>query len=395
MLMAPYCTMIMAQWGADVIKVEPPSGDVIRQVDRGRRPGMGPIFINLNRGKRSIALDLKAEGAREVLDRLIGWADVLVHNLRPRAEQLLGLRADPVLAVNPRVIHCAFRGFGSRGPYADRPAYDDVIQAASGMASVQGNGGPPEYVRTVAADKAVGLMGASAVLAALLARQSSGVGTAIEVPMFETMAQFMLVEQQGGWVFDPPIGPTGYARTASPHRHPYATEDGYLAVLIYTDQHREAFFQVIGRADLNNDPRFLTVEARSAHIDEFYALVASALRKGTTKEWQAVLESADIPSVPVASIEDLFEDSHLKATGFFQSEHHPSQGPLVLPRLPVDFGGHSPGPGSAPELGEHTVEILREVGLSDEPIECLARRGVLVGVDSEHRRGRAAPQGSR
>ncbi|MFC8676929.1 CaiB/BaiF CoA transferase family protein [Streptomyces griseorubiginosus] len=336
--MGPYCTMLLAQWGAEVTKVEPPGGDVVRKIGDVRGTSMGPVFLNVNRGKRSVVLDLKQGGARGLLDRLVAGADVVVHNMRSGAAERLGLSADAVLRANPRAVHCAFRGFGAGGPYEDRPAYDDVIQAASGMAALQGGAGGAEYVRTAAADKIVGLMGAAAVLAALHGREVTGRGQAVEVPMLETMTQFMLLEQQGGWVFDPPAGPAGYARTASPHRRPCRTKDGHLAVMIYTDAQWRAFFDCVGRPELADDPRYRTIRERTEHIDELYAFLNEEMAARTTADWLAELERRDIPAAPVNAVTDLFEDPHLRATGFFESVEHPSEGPLLLPRQPVRFG---------------------------------------------------------
>ncbi|WP_413098255.1 CaiB/BaiF CoA transferase family protein [Streptomyces sp. Inha503] len=381
--MGPYCTMLLAQWGAEVIKVEAPGGDVVRKIGDVRGTSMGPVFLNVNRGKRSVLLDLKQDGGRAVLERLVAGADVVVHNLRPEAAERLGLSADAVLRANPRAVHCAFRGFAAGGPYADRPAYDDVIQAASGMAAVQGGAGGAEYVRTAAADKTVGLMGAAAVLAALRGRDATGEGQVVEVPMLETMAGFMLLEQQGGWVFDPPAGPAGYARTASPHRRPCRTKDGHLAVMIYTDAQWRAFFACIGRPELAGEPKYRTIRERTEHIDELYALLNAEMATRTTDEWLAELERRDVPAARVNTVTDLFTDPHLTATGFFEKVDHPSEGPLRLPRQPVRFGP-APFPGDhgermphAPLLGEHSLDVAREAGLDEHEIERLVTSGAL------------------
>ncbi|MFG2960997.1 CaiB/BaiF CoA transferase family protein [Streptomyces sp. NPDC048291] len=379
--MGPYCTMLLAQWGAEVVKVEPPGGDVVRKIGDVRGTSMGPVFLNVNRGKRSVLLDLKQDGGRALLERLVTRADVVVHNLRPDAAERLGLSADAVLRVNPRAVHCAFRGFAAGGPYADRPAYDDVIQAASGMAAVQGGAGGAEYVRTAAADKIVGLMGAAAVLAALRGRDVTGAGQVVEVPMLETMAGFMLLEQQGGWVFDPPAGPAGYARTASPHRRPCRTKDGHLAVMIYTDAQWRAFFTCIGRPELAAEPRYRTIRERTEHIDELYALLNTHMATRTTEDWLAELERRDIPAGRVNTLTDLFSDPHLAATGFFESLDHPTEGPLRLPRQPVRFGpdtGRQDHPLHAPALGEHSLEVAREAGLDEAEIGRLLTSGALA-----------------
>lgn len=375
-LMAPYCTLVLAQWGAEVIKIEPPGGDVVRYIGDTRGNGMGPVFLNANRGKRSVSLDLKKDGAAKVLARLLGSADILVHNLRPAAARRLGLTAEEALQANPSLVHCAFRGFAAGGRYADNPAYDDVIQAVSGMAAVQGGKGSAEYVRNAAADKTVGLMGAAAVLAALRSRDRSGQGQVVEVPMLETMASFMLLEQQGGHVFDPPSGPTGYARTESPHRRPCRTKDGHLAVMIYTDAQWHAFFEAIGRPELADEPRYRTIRERTLHIDELYALVNAELATRTTAEWQAELDDRQIPAAKVNTLDDLFEDPHLTDTGFFEQVEHPTEGTLRLSRPPVALGPDRqllP----APLLGADTVAVLREAGVGSGELAALADTGVL------------------
>lgn len=393
--MGPYCAMILAQWGADVVKVEAPQGDVLRYVGDARVPGMGPIFLNANRGKRSMAVDLKDRAGMDVFTRLVETADVLVHNLRPRAAARLGITPDRVLASNDRLVYCAFRGFGSGGPYADRPAYDDVIQGASGMAAVQAvDGGRPAYWRSAAADKTMGILGAAAVLAAVHGRSVTGRGRAIEVPMFESMASFMLLEQQGGWVYDPPGGPTGYPRTESPYRKPFRTKDGYLAVMVYTDQQWRSFFGAIGEPALADDPRYRTIGTRTVHIDELYALMDDHLTRRTTAEWQAVFERADIASSKVNAIEDLFDDEHLVATGFFETVDHPYAGRLRMARSPVDMGDRRPGAAALrhpPRLGEHSAEVARELGYPDTAIDALVGRGVLVEAAGPERCGRERP----
>ena len=383
MFMGPYCSMMLAQWGADVIKVEPPHGDVVRYLGDERNTGMGPIFLNANRGKRSISLDLKRSESSEVLRPLLGKADVVIHNFRPAVEASLRLRGTDVLAHNPQVVCCAFRGFGTSGPYAGRPAYDDIIQAASGMASVQGNGGPPEYVRTVAADKIVGIMGLAAILGALVERASTGSGQLVEVPMFETMASFMLMEQQGGWIFDPPEGADGYVRTASPHRHPYPTKDGYLSVMIYTDAHWRAFFEMVGRTELIDDPRYCSMRERTRNIDELYALVAAELVGRTTGQWQADMEARDIPSMPVNSITDLFRDPHLEAVDFFERVNDRTHGAMRYARAPVIVGKAPSELRPTPSIGQHSLEIARELGLSQRRIGHLTQVGAIGSQATE------------
>lgn len=377
-LMAPYTARILADWGADVIKVESPGGDGLRSVGDTTGAGMGPLFINTNRGKRSVVLDLKQPRGREVLRRMVQDADVFLHNVRPPAAARLGITADELLGINPQLVHCAFRGYGAGGRNADRPAYDDVIQAASGVASAQAVGGAePGYWRSAVADKVMGLYGAAAVCAALRAREATGTGRAIEVPMFEGMVSFMMLDRQGGWVHDPPSGPTGYARTDSVHRRPYATLDGHLAVMIYADKHWTAFFDLIGRPELTADPRFCDLGARTRHIDELYELLAEEMTTRTTAEWMDAFAAADIPHGPVNSVEELFDDPHLQDAGFFDQVHQPGVGTVRAAQPPLDMGGRPASPGAAPALGEHTDDVLNALGLDPATVADLDRHGVV------------------
>ncbi|MHA6792813.1 CaiB/BaiF CoA transferase family protein [Pseudonocardia bannensis] len=381
--MGPYCTLLMAQMGADVLKVEAPSGDLVRYVSDRRGTGMGPIFLNANRGKRSIVLDLADPEGRELLGRLAAEHDVFVHNVRPDAEKKLAITYADIAAVNPTVVHCSLYGFSSAGPYHGQPAYDDVIQAASGLAASQGTAGAPEYVRTVVADKVAALMALGSINAALYHRAVTGVGQAVEVPMLETLVGFTMLEQQAGYVYDPPTGPAGYARTASPHRRPYRTADGHVSTMIYTDRHWRSFFALIGRPELADDPRYATITARTEHIDELYELVAAVLTTRTTAQWREALEKAGIPVMPVNSLADVFSDPQIAAAGLFEHVEHPTEGTLRLARPAVGFSvsGHAeirPGP----RLGEHTAEVLAGLGLDAPEIErltlagaCAPRRG--------------------
>lgn len=381
--LGPYTTMLMARMGADVVKVETHEGDVLRHVGSGRSRGMGPIFLAANHGKRSIALDLKSPGGRDAMRALVARADVFVTNMRPQAVARLGLGPDELCAADARLVYVALRGFGEGGPYRDRAAYDDVVQAASGLAALQGGDGEPTYVRSVVADKTVGVMGLAAVNAALFARERTGRGGFTEVPMFETMASFVLLEQQNARVLDPDA-PTGYARTASPNRRPYRTADGYLGVVVYTDRQWLAFFDLIGRPELASDPRFATITDRTRHIDELYALLAAEMPSRTTAEWVSALGPLGIPAQPVLSPEDLFEDPHLAAVGMFERVEHPSEGALTLPRLPLAFDdGHAPPVRAAPRLGEHGDEVLREAGVPDEEIARLRADGALAAAPED------------
>ncbi|KWX56497.1 CaiB/BaiF CoA-transferase family protein [Mycobacterium sp. NAZ190054] len=377
-LMAPYCSQLLADWGADVIKIESPGGDNIRRVNERDGNAMGPMFVTANRGKRSIVIDLKDPRGLDLLHGIVKDADVFIHNIRPPAARRLGVDGPSLLRVNPSLIHCAFRGYGAGGPYEDRPAYDDVIQAASGVAASQGVGGAePSYIRTVVADKVVGLYGAAAVCAAVAGRTPGGQGRIIEVPMFEGMASFMLLDRQGGWVGNPPLGPTGYNRADSVHRRPFRTSDGYLSVMVYTDRHWAAFFDLIGRPELKQDPRFGNLSGRTRHVDELYSMVAEELAKRPNAEWLDLLGKADIPHGPVNAIEDLFTDEHLSAVGFFQTLQQPGLGEVRLARSPIDMGIPPQPVRPAPLFGQHTEDVLREAGLTEDEVAKLVADGVV------------------
>lgn len=370
--MGPYCTLLLAQMGADVIKVETPAGDVVRYIADDRGTGMGPVFLTTNQGKRSIVLDLKDPDGRAALLRLVGTADMFVHNMRPDAVRRLGLGYAAVAAANPRTIYCAVRGFGVDGPYRDKAAYDDVIQAGSGLAAVQGGTGEPTYVRTPVADKTTGLMAVGALSAALYQRERTGRGQEIEVPMLETMVSFTLLDQQGGYVFSPPRGPAGYARTNSPYRKPYRTADGFLSVTVYTDAQWRSFFGLVGRAELATEPRYRSITERTVHIDELYRLVEEELLRRPTAEWLAVLDEHGIPAMPVRTVPELFDDEHVRVTGMFQDLEHPTEGALRLARFPVAFSDAPPPRARpAPRLGEHGAEVLAELGYGPAEIRRL------------------------
>jgi crotonobetainyl-CoA:carnitine CoA-transferase CaiB-like acyl-CoA transferase len=334
----PYATQTLGEMGADVLKVEPPGGDKLRAPGPARSPGMGAIFLNCNRNKRSIALDLKTPEDRARLVELVAQADVFIHNMRMDAARRAGLDAEALLARNPRLIYCAIVGFGQDGPYRDRPAYDDIIQAVSGWTRMQERAGvEPAYAPTIVADKTTALFAVSAINAALYHRSVSGAGQAIEVPMFEAMISFLAVEHLAGQSFQPPLGPCGYNRSLSPHRRPYRTADGHIAVMPYTGSHWRAFFTAAGRDDWAGDETLGSDAARAAAVDILYGRLAECLLARNTQDWLALLEPLAIPCSPVNRLDDLLEDPHLKATGFFETIEHPSEGRLTAPRPPIRF----------------------------------------------------------
>ncbi len=363
-VMGPYATQIMGDMGADVIKVESPEGDAFRQFAPFRHRGMSAAFLHLNRNKRSVVLDLKRDEERQKLRQLIATADVFVTTVRPQAMRKLGLDYESLCETNPRLIYCGAYGFSEGGPYAGRPAFDDIIQAMCGVAALEGHNSAdgPRYVKTIFADKTVGFVVAYAIAMALYERERSGRGQAIEVPMFETMVSYTLIEHLAGETFCPSRGGMRYERILSPNRKPYRTKDGYLSLLPYTTPQWVRFFETVGRADLAADPRVTDPPTRSEHITELYQIVAEIVAKRTTAEWVALLKEADIPMTPVLAPEDLLDDEHLQQTGFFEHHQHPSEGEVRQLAIPVRF---SRTPGTvrrlAPRLDEHREEILREL----------------------------------
>jgi crotonobetainyl-CoA:carnitine CoA-transferase CaiB-like acyl-CoA transferase len=385
-MMGPYATMILGDYGADVIKVESPEGDVMRYAAPMRHPQMGAMYLQGNRNKRSIVLDLKKTGGREALLRLSASADVFVHNVRPAAMRRLQLGADDLLALNPRLVYASLHGFGEQGPYAGRPAYDDLIQGMTALPALTGKiSGEPRFSPATIADRIVGLNATHAILAALLHRDRTGEGQSIEIPMFETMAQFVLGDHMAGRSFEPPIGPPGYSRLLSADRRPYQTSDGYLCALVYTDKQWTAFFRAIGQEnDAQRDPRLSSMSSRTSNYDYVYGWFSDIMRTRTTAEWIRLFEEADIPHAPLHDLDGLIDDPHLAAVGFIQSIDHPTEGRLHVAgpaatwsKTPPSIRHYPPG------LGEHGSEILREAGFSDDDIEALVTEGALIQRDPE------------
>ena len=378
-LMGPFASQTLADMGADVVKVEAPVGDVVRQIGPARHAGMGPIFLNTNRNKRSVVLDLKHPDGIAVLKRLLGNADVLMYNVRPQAMARLGLDYDSVRALNPRLVYAGLFGFGQDGPYAARPAYDDLIQGAATLPHLiaRASGGIPRYVPTAMADRIVGQTAVGAILATLLARARTGLGDRVDIPMFETMVAFVLGDHLGGLTFDPPLDEGGYPRQLSPERRPYRTRDGYICALVYNDKQWAGFLEGIGHASLpQEDARFASFASRAQHIDHVYGWLAQVFEQRSTEEWFALLEAADVPFMPMHDLHSVLTDPHLQATGFFETIEHPSEGTLRSMRAPPRWQA-TPAPAQrpAPRLGEHTLQVLREAGFSEIAIERLLACG--------------------
>ncbi|HSF95520.1 MAG TPA: CoA transferase [Thermohalobaculum sp.] len=382
-VMGPFATYQLGALGADVIKVEPPEGETVRHIAPARNPGMGGMFLNVNRDKRSLALDLKKPEARVALSRVIATADVVVHNMRRPAARKLGIDPDTLRATNPRLIHCAAIGFGKDGAYADNAAYDDVVQGLSGFASVNARAdGAPRYVPQIVVDKISGLFIVEGVLAALLHRERTGEALAFEVPMMECAAHFLMVEHLSGMIFDPPLSPPGYRRLLNPYRRPYPTKDGFIGVLPYAPKHWTRFMEIVGRPDIAAQPWFGDPVARSERIHELCQVIDEAMPARTTEEWLVLLRAADIPCGPINGLEDLFTEPHLTSAGFFRTEHHPTEGKLKVSKHPIDFASISElETRPAPRLGQHSREVLAEAGLSADDIAALQASGALRAAE--------------
>ena len=368
---APYAAQWLADLGADVVKIEAPGGCSTRNTGPAHEPGMSAIFLGVNRSKRSIVLDLGDPAARDALLRLVDGADVLLHSIRPQKLEKLGLDPDTLLARNPRLVFAGLHGFADGGPYAGRPAYDDVIQGMTGIADLMGRqSGTPAYYPAINADKVSGLTAAVAILAALVRRSATGKGGFVEVPMFESIVAFNLVEHLYGEQFVPPRGPMGYPRAMAAWRRPLPTLDGHICTLPYTDAHWRAFFTEVGRPEFIADARFVDVGVRTTNIAALYALAGEFIAQRTTADWVETLGRLQIPAAPMATLEDLLTDPQLAATGFFE-ELPDAAGTLRYPGVPVRFDGERPPLRYPPRLGEHTRDVLAEAGFSDADIDAL------------------------
>ena len=365
-LMGPFTTQVLGDLGADVIKIESPEGDTVRHIGTARNPAMGPCFLHVNRSKRSVVLDLKLKQDRQAILELAKTADIFISNVRPAAMARLQLGYEDVFAANPRIIYVSLVGYGQDGPYAQRAAYDDMIQAVCAVPSLiaQAGDGVPRYVPLAMVDRIVGQAAATATLAAVIHRDKTGRGQRVEIPMFETMIPYVMGEHMMGLTFDPPLGPPGYPRLLASTRQAYPTRDGFVCALVYTDKHWQSFFELMGQPDrCSNDPRLASISTRTTHINDLYAEVSAFLLEHSTAYWLEALKAADIPVMPLHTLESLLEDPHLHAVNYFEMVDHPTEGRVrQMPPLGRWSDSVPDSLRPAPTLGQHTDEVLAEIG---------------------------------
>lgn len=387
-VLGPLATQILADYGADVIKVEGPEGDMMRNNGVSQNPGMSSIFLAINRNKRSLCIDLKTPQGLQTLQTLIKTADVLVHNMRVRAIERLGLGYDAVKAINPDIVYCAATGFEESGPHRGRPAFDEIAQSASGLVGLQLANqpeAPPQYVPSLIADKTAGVALCNAVLAALFHRERSGQGQYVEVPMLETMAAFMMVENLGGMTFEGNPEPPGYARLLGGGRQPYRTADGYICMLPYSLPHWRAFLASQGMEGLLDELGITDRHSLNAHVRTMYQAVRDITPTQPSAYWLELCARLDMPATPITRLQDLPDHPQFKAVGLFQTAEHPSEGTIRYVR-PTTLFAQTPASvrSLAPQVGQHTRDILREAGLSQEQTDALIKAGVLKQRESVH-----------
>ncbi len=380
-VVGPVCTWRLGQYGAEVIKVENPEGDLMRGLG-----GLSPTgqhsgtYLHLNRGKRNICIDLKKPSSREVMQRLIKSADVIVANMRPQALQRLGLDAESIRERHPEKIYCLITGYGTDGPYAGLPTYDSVVQGATGMAGLSlRRDGTPNYVPMLICDHVAGEIAAGAILAAMVERRTTGKGCSIEVPMFETMASFVMQEHLAQQSFVPPVGPAGDLRLLSPHNRPVQTADGWISFTVNTDSQVKAFLRVTGKDHLLEDPRFNSVAARAKNVKEWFELRGAPLTGKTTEEWVRLMRAADIAVQPCHTLESLPNDEHLRAVGLIKTEQHPTEGTVAAIRTTIRFDdAYPPLRSPSQPKGWETRSVLLDAGYSPEEVSALLNEGAAI-----------------
>lgn len=381
-VLGPYCTQLLGDLGADVIKIENPDGDIMRHAGPMVSPAMGPIYLTINRNKRAMTLDLRKPGAKEILRKLIETADGMIHNIRAGGMRRLGFDYDSVKAIKSDIIYCHAVGYGSKGHYAERQAYDDLVQAASGaafMIPMQDGSSEPRYFPGLVADKTTGLHAAYAMLAAFLHRERTGEGQFIEVPMMECMVSFTMAENLYGHAFVPPREPIAYTRSVNPNRKPYRTKDGYIAVMPYSNDNWLNFLSHGGREDLMEDPRYSTYKERTKNITDLYKVCEEVALLKTTDEWMEVLAAENVPCMRVHSLESVLQDPQISETGFLEEREHPSEGKYKAVNNPIEFSG-SPVTidREPPLLGQHNREILEELGIDDAQFDAWNEEGAFT-----------------
>lgn len=377
-VVGPICTRTLADQGADVVKIEAPGGDILRFLAAGSRsPAMSGKFINFNRNKRSIGLDIKQPEGAATLRALLAEADVFVSNVRPAGLERAGLDFAALHALNPRLIHCSILAFGRGGRYFNRPAYDPIIQSLSGVAGTFHRAtGEPRFVPMVMTDHVTGLIAAQSIGFALYRREKTGLGEAIEVPMFENMASFVTSEHLGAATFDPPEGATGDGRLLSPYYRPLPTSDGFITAHPNNNRQAFAFFDAIGRPELKADPRFCNPLVRSQNAAAYFEVRADALKTKTTAEWLEIFAACDVPAAPYNTLDDLLDDPHLHDVGFWQMQDHPTEGRIRRTAVPNSFsGGMREEVLPAPRLGQDTQSILRSLGYDEARITAMLASG--------------------
>lgn len=377
-VMGPYASQWLADLGAEVIKVESPEGDSTRYTGPSHENGMSALFLGVNRNKKSVVIDLKKPEGPAALRQLIATADVFIHSMRPQKLGAVGLDPDDLLAAFPHLVFAGLHGFTASGPYGGKPAYDDIIQGLSGSAALMEQlSGVARYFPCIAADKTSGLVAAMAIMAALMKRQSTGVGGMVEVPMFETMVAFNLVENFYGEHFEPPLSAPGYPRVLADWRRPYRTNDGYVCMMPYTNAHWQKFFVGVAQPELASDARFTSMAARTQHIEALYEITGQIVAQHDTAHWLALCERLEIPAARMNTLADLKTDPHLQATHFFAELDDPVMGALRFPGVPVLFDGERPPVTSVPRLGEHTHEVFAQAGVSADTVSAWLASGAV------------------